>query len=161
MLAGIVEADLAALEPARIPTAWREAEVSGRLTFGFVDASGRVPIVSGCATARIDAVCQRCLEPFQLEISTEPKLLLLDTEQQVDGYDAFEVWELDAPAFRPQDIVEELLIMAMPFSAMHGRMAECKAFAPAKPPDAGVVTELKRPFAHLRSQMERNESDPD
>jgi len=160
-LAEIVEADLAALDPARIPAAWRETEVSGRLRFGFVDASGRVPIVSGCATTRIDAVCQRCLEPFQLDISTEPKLLLLDAEQQVDGYDEFEVWELDAPAFRPQDIVEELLIMAMPYSAMHDRMAECKAFAPAKPRDTGVVTELKRPFADLRSQMEKNESDPD
>jgi len=160
-LAAIVEADLAALEPARIPSAWRETEVSGRLQFGFVDAAGLVPIVSGCATARIDAVCQRCLEPFQLEISTEPKLLLLDAEQPVEGYDEFEVWELDTPAFRPQDIVEELLIMAMPYSAMHDRMAECKAFSPAKAPDAGVVTELKRPFADLRSQMTQNESDPD
>jgi uncharacterized protein len=161
LLAGIVEADLAALKPARIPSAWRETDVSGRLKFGFVDAAGRVPIVSGCATTRIDAVCQRCLEPFQLEISTELKLLLLDAEQQVDGYEEFEVWELDTPAFMPQDIVEELLIMAMPHSAKHDRMAECKAFSPAKFPGTGVVTELKRPFADLRSQMEKKKSDPD
>ena len=160
-LAEIVEADLAALEPSRIPSAWRETEVSGRLQFGYVDAAGRVPIVSGRATARIDAVCQRCLEPFQLDISTEPKLLLLDAEQQVDGYEDFEVWELGTPAFRPQDIVEELLIMAMPYSAMHDRMAECKALTPDISPETGVVTELKRPFANLRSQMKQHESDPD
>ena len=159
--AAIVEADLAALEPARIPPAWRETDITGRLEFGFVDAAGRLPIVSGCATARIDAVCQRCLEPFQLEISTEPKLLLLPEEQQVEGYEEFEVWELEGPAFRPQDIVEELLIMAMPFSAMHDRMADCRAFAPVRSPNDGVVTELKRPFAELRSRMEQNESDPD
>jgi len=160
-LAEIVEADLAALDPSRIPSAWRETEVSGRLQFGYLDAAGRVPIVSGRAAVRIDAVCQRCLEPFQLDISTEPKLLLLDAERQLDGYEEFEVWELGTPAFMPQDIVEELLIMAMPYSAMHDRMAECKALTPVLSREAGVVTELKRPFADLRSQMKQHESDPD
>ncbi len=160
-LAAIVEADLAALEPARIPSGWREAKVSGRLQFGFVDEAGRVPIVSGSATTSIDAVCQRCLEPFQLSLSVRPKLLLLDAEQEVDGYDAYEVWELDKPALRPQDIVEELLIMALPYSAMHDRLAECKAFSPTKSSVVEDVTELKRPFADLRSQMTQKESDPE
>jgi uncharacterized metal-binding protein YceD (DUF177 family) len=160
-LAAIVEADLAALEPGRMPPDWRETKVSGRLQFGFADAAGRVPIVSGSATTNIDAVCQRCLEPFKLRLSVEPKLLLLDAEQDVDGYEAFEVWELDRPALRPQDIVEELLIMAMPYSAMHSRMAECKAFSPTVASDVEKVTELKRPFADLRSQMTQNETDPD
>jgi uncharacterized metal-binding protein YceD (DUF177 family) len=160
-LASIVEADLAALEPARMPSGWREREVSGRLQFGFVDAAGRVPIVSGTATAKVDAVCQRCLEPFQLRLKVEPRLLLLDSEQYDDDYEDFEVWELDNPALRPQDIVEELLIMAMPYSAMHDRMAECNAFSPAEPSNVGEVKELKRPFANLRSQMTQIESDPD
>lgn len=160
-LAAIVEADLAALEPARKPLAWREREVSGRLKFGFVDVAGRLPIVSGRATTNIDAVCQRCLEPFQLTLDIEPKLLLLDAEQVVEGYEAFEVWELDNPALRPQDIVEELLIMALPYSAMHSRKAECKVFSAAEPPDVAGITKLKRPFANLRSQMTQNESDLD
>jgi uncharacterized metal-binding protein YceD (DUF177 family) len=160
-LAAIIEDDLAALEPARMPSEWREREVSGWLQFGFVDVAGRVPIVSGSATTNIDAVCQRCLEPFQLRLSVEPKLMLLDSEQFIDGYDEFEVWELDNPALRPQDIVEELLIMAMPYSAMHVRMGECNAFSPAKPSKVEGGKELKRPFADLRSQMMQNETDPD
>jgi uncharacterized metal-binding protein YceD (DUF177 family) len=160
-LAAIVEADLAALEPSRIPSAWRDSEISGRLQFGFVDAAGRLPIVSGRATTTIDVVCQRCLEPFRLTLRVEPKLLLLDAEQVVDDYEEFEVWELDEAALRPQDIVEELLIMALPYSAMHSRMAECKVFSASELPDDAGPAELKRPFADLRSQMTQNESDPD
>jgi uncharacterized metal-binding protein YceD (DUF177 family) len=160
-LAAIVEADLAALDPARMPSDWRESAVSGQLQFGFVDVAGRFPMVSGNATTHVVAVCQRCLEPFRLKLSVELTLLLVDAEQIVDGYEEFEVWELDEPALRPQDIVEELLIMAMPFSAMHDRMAECKAFLPAEASDDEGVQDLKRPFAALRSQMTQNKTDSD
>ncbi len=160
-LATIVEADLAALDPEKSPSGWRECAVTGQLQFGFADAKGRVPMVTGSATADVGAVCQRCLEPFQLTIDVEPKLLLLDAQQDADGYADFEVWELDERTIRPQDIVEELLIMALPFSAMHDNMAECKAFLSADPSDNESVQKLVKPFAALRSQMTQNEKDPD
>ena len=66
---------------------------------------------------------------MQFEVQIEPKLLLLSSEQSVDGYDEFEVWELAETELRPQDIVEELLIMALPLSAMHNKTADCKALS--------------------------------
>lgn len=150
-LAGIVEADLAALDPDKRPSEWRECAVLGELQFGFADAKRRIPMVSGSASANVAAVCQRCLEPFQLKLEIEPKLLLL--EQAADGYEDYEVWELDEQTMRPQDIVEELLIMAMPFSAMHDNMADCKAFLSADPSDDDGTEKLVKPFAALRSQM--------
>jgi uncharacterized metal-binding protein YceD (DUF177 family) len=88
-------------------------------------------------------------------------LLLLELQQAADGFDDYEVWELDEQTLRPQDIVEELLIMAMPFSAKHDNMADCKVFLSADPsagssddPSHDDGTEkLVKPFAALRSQM--------
>ncbi len=160
-LAAIVEADLAALDPDKMPSGWRESVVNGELQFGFADAAGRVPVLTGSAAIQVDAVCQRCLEPFELKLSVEPELLLLDAEEVAEGYEDIEVWELDERAVRPQDIVEELLVMAMPFSAMHGSMAECKAFKADDQPHGESVEKLVTPFAALRSQMKQNEKDPD
>ncbi len=155
--ASIIEADLAALDADKIPSGWRDSAVTGELQFGFADVAGCIPMLTGSATAAVGAVCQRCLEPFQLMLGVEPKLLLLEAEQVVDGYDDFEVWELEEQKMRPQDIVEELLIMAMPLSAMHNNMADCGAFSS----DDEGVEKLVKPFAALRSQMTQNETNLD
>ena len=160
-LAAILEADLAALDPDRIPSAWRESSVSGRLQFSYADVAGRIPMLTGSADAKAVAVCQRCLEPFELTLCVEPGLLLLDAEEVAEGLDDFEVWEIDEHVVRPQDIVEELLIMAMPFSAKHDNMAECKALLSAKSSVDEDVEKLVNPFADLRSQMQQNEKDLD
>lgn len=148
-LSSIIEADLAALEADRIPPDWRDSVVAGRLAFGFADARANVPAVECGLAVTVDAVCQRCLEAFRLELATEAKLLLLDLEETADGYDEYEVWELEENALRPQDIVEELLIMAMPFAAMHVDSAACKALSA----EADDNDEMTKPFAALRAQM--------
>jgi uncharacterized metal-binding protein YceD (DUF177 family) len=160
-LASIVEADLAALDSDKMPSGWRDCAVLGDLRFGFADEKRRIPMVSGRATADVAAVCQRCLEPFQLQLEIEPKLLLLEMQQAADGYDDYEVWELDEQTLQPQDIVEELLIMAMPFSAMHDNVADCKVLLSADlsddpsddSSDDDGTDKLVKPFAALRSQM--------
>ena len=157
-LAAVVDEDLAALEADKMPRDWRSSPVTGVLRFAFVDVDGRVPAVTGSVRVTVDAVCQRCLEPFRLTLEIEPKLLLLEGDDEAAGYDEYEVWELDERLFRPQDIVDELLIMAMPFSAMHDNMAECRAFAS----DQGAGAEDRtRPFAALREQMAEDNESPD
>ncbi|MBT8092024.1 MAG: DUF177 domain-containing protein [Gammaproteobacteria bacterium] len=148
-LAAIVEADLAALESGRAPSGWRDAAVTGRVNFDFADARGTLPVVDCRVAVEVDAVCQRCLLPFKLPLLAEARLLLLGIEQTVDGYDDYEVWELQDSTVRPQDIVEELLIMAMPFAAMHSDSAACRVLTPTE----GHSEEMTRPFAALREQM--------
>ena len=46
-LAEVVAADLAALDPDKRPSDWREMIVSGELQFDFLDAERRVPAVTG------------------------------------------------------------------------------------------------------------------
>jgi len=148
-LAAIVETDLAVLEAGNIRADWREQRVRGELRFGFVDARGSLPALVCRAAVTVDAVCQRCLEAFQLPLETEDKLLLLGAEQTVEGYNEYEVWELEEAMLCPADIVEELLVMALPFSAMHTEVAACRALSPRGEAALDVTT----PFAALREQM--------
>ena len=149
----MIEADFAALDTDKIPADWRETPVTGRLEFGFADAQQLLPSVQCRVEAKVHAVCQRCLEPFQLTLESEASLLLLEMEQDVDGYDDYEVWELEEALLRPQDIVEELLIMALPFSAMHTESAACKTLSAEMKDDAEKMT---TPFAALREQMAKD-----
>jgi uncharacterized protein len=148
-LSEIVEADLAALDAEKIPPGWRDSIVRGELQFGFEVAADGFPTVSGSASAEVDVVCQRCMEPFRMVLNIEPKLLLVGQQESAEEFEDYEVWEFQEEALRPQDIVEELLIMAMPFSATHDNMADCKAFS------SEDETDMRRPFAELASQMKR------
>ena len=149
-LYAIVEADLAALDDDRLPAGWRDETIAGRLKFGFADAQQLLPGVAGRVTTTVDAVCQRCLDAFRLPLEAEADLLLLEFDQEADGYDELEVWELDDRFLRPQDIVEELLIMAMPLSALHAETSACKVLSSAEDESA---EEMTTPFAALREQM--------
>ena len=149
-LSAIVDADLAALNADRMPTGWRDSAVEGSLEFGFADAQQLLPKVSCRVGVTVDAVCQRCLEAFRLPLEVEADLLLLEFEQDADGFDELEVWELEDTLLRPQDIVEEMLVMALPFSAMHVDSGSCKALSPEAEESAEKIT---TPFAALRDQM--------
>jgi uncharacterized metal-binding protein YceD (DUF177 family) len=152
-LTAIVKADLAALDADKIPAGWRDVIVAGQMEFGFADAQQTLPMVKCRVAVTVDAVCQRCLEAFRLPLETEADLLLLALEQEADGYDEYEVWELEESLLRPLDIVEEMLIMALPFSAMHVESAACKALSPVTE-DSG--DDLRTPFAALREQMAKD-----
>jgi len=148
-LAEIVEADLGALEPDRLPRDWCDSPIDGQLSFGFIDALGGVPALEGQVVATINAVCQRCLEPFHLSLAVELRFLF-GAEQSV-GDSGYEVWELKEDKLCPADLVEEALIMAMPFSAMHEFDAHCVKADEVERRTGKTI----KPFADLKSQMDR------
>jgi uncharacterized metal-binding protein YceD (DUF177 family) len=151
-LAGIVEADLAALDPDKIPEAWRESMVTGRLAFGFADAQQQVVALVGEVAVTVDAVCQRCLEPFRLTLECELRLLPTTEQEGVSAGADFELWELDDELVCPAEIVEEVLIMAMPLSAMHDAAEACREFE-----SGGDESEqMTRPFAALKARLDQN-----
>ncbi|MFQ5983444.1 MAG: DUF177 domain-containing protein [Woeseiaceae bacterium] len=146
----VVEADLARLAAARVPKRWRHAPIDIRLAFGWADVRRQIPAIEGQISARIDAVCQRCLEPFELSLNAQLKLLLPGIEGDATAFEEYEIWETADDTVRPLDIVDEALIMAMPMSAAHDDTADCGPLAEKLiNKDAGTV----RPFADLKSQM--------
>ena len=158
-LAAIVAADLATLDSGMAPYGWADAEVSGRLAFGYADAQsglqpqGQWPALEGEVTATIDAVCQRCLEPLRLPLRAELRLLFASDTGTPTGDEEFDVWELEEDTLRPLDLVEEVLIMALPLAARHVDDAACRATdGPDEEPG-----EMTRPFAGLKAQMEQDD----
>ncbi len=153
-LVEIVEADLSALPDAKIPQRWREAPVDIRLRFGWTEAQPGVPVLDGHVTTVVMAVCQRCLDPFELALHTDLKLLLPQPGVSLAECDGYEVWESDEQDVRPADIVEEALIMALPFSALHESSDACSMLIDDGQPDD---RETVQPFADLRSRMAKAE----
>jgi len=149
-LSEAVEADLASLPPAVRPKKWRHAPIDIRLAFGWADARQQIAALEGQISARIDAVCQRCLEPFELSLNAQLKFLLPMPDGEATALEEYEIWETAEDTVRPLDIVDEALTMAMPYSPTHKDIAMCGPLAEELKPEE---TKTVRPFADLKSQM--------
>ena len=153
-LAAIVEADLAALAADKIPPLWRDSPVTIGLAFGWADARQQLPMLSGRLEARVDAVCQRCLEPCVLQIEQSVRLLLVHEQTAGSSDSGFEIWEPDEETVRPFDIVEELLVMSLPMAAMHARAENCGRLAARLAP---ARQNTARPFADLKARIDQTD----
>ncbi|MDX1404311.1 MAG: YceD family protein [Woeseiaceae bacterium] len=151
-LVEIVEADLAAHAGNDPPRAWRRAPVAIRLGFGWADSRRDVPALEAEISTEIAAVCQRCLETFSLPLSSTLRVLLLKSAMSASPTGEFDIWELEDEVFRPADIVEEALIMALPLSAKHQSRAQCGPLADTV---SDENRETVRPFVNLRSLMDK------
>lgn len=152
-----VAADLQTLSAERRPRKWRQAPVAIRLAFGWADDRARWTGLTGSVAARLPAVCQRCLEPLTLSLEQAFRFLLVGPDapaMPLEGDEAFEAWEIDGPVVRPADIVEEVLIMAMPLAAMHADSADCGPLAGRLTDAAGDTVQ---PFADLRARMRQED----
>jgi hypothetical protein len=145
-----VEADLAGLASRQMPKKWRHAPIDIRLAFGWADARQQIPALEGQISAKIDAVCQRCLEPFELSLNAQLKLLLLIPGGEAAAFEEYEIWETAEDTVRPLDIVDEALIMVMPYSPAHDDAAMCGPLAEKLQSEE---SRMVRPFADLKAQM--------
>jgi uncharacterized metal-binding protein YceD (DUF177 family) len=143
-LSEAIAKDLEALDVDKRPADWRDAIVSGQLNFGFRAAQGNMPTASGHVAVTIVAVCQRCLLPFLLPLQAELRLIFGDGDS-----DEYEHWELDGDMLCPAELVDEAMIMALPFAATHANDSECVAITVADENPKPVRT----PFADLKAQM--------
>src|SRR5690606_30790265 len=149
-LSGAVEADLGRIDAAGEAGAWRQRPVAFRLTFGWADTEHALPALEGHATVEVPAVCQRCLERFELALGTDFRLLFSGPGGPADESLDYEVWELEESVVRPLDVLDEALVMAMPFAPVHVSEAECGPLA--RQATTGR-NEGSRPFAGLRERM--------
>jgi len=153
-LVGIVEDDFRAYADGRAPANWRQLPVTIRLRFEWADVQREYPAVEGSVSATIPAVCQRCLQPFELSLKAPLRLLFADGNEITGADGQYDVWELDEPVVCPLELVEEALIMAMPLAASHGIETMCGAVEGST--SAGNK-EFVRPFADLKSLLLRDD----
>ena len=152
-LEAVVASELSVLEADKLPQCWRESLVTGRLTFSYGSTHNSVPSLEGNLVVTIDAVCQRCLEPFRLLLETKLRVLLGAAGQSPGEDDGYAWWELADHTVRPIDIVDEALVMAMPLSAMHGTADGCSEIG-SHATDAADAVETVTPFAALKMQLQ-------
>jgi uncharacterized metal-binding protein YceD (DUF177 family) len=147
----IVRSDLAALPAGKRSAKWREAPVRIRLSFGFAKNFEAVPVVEGEISTTLDAVCQRCLTVCSLPLKASLRHALLPYKDKAEQFDEYEIWELDEKTVLPLEIVEEALLMAMPYPALHEFSEQCGPLAQEFSPDSGDTV---RPFAGLKAQLD-------
>ena len=87
---------------------------------GTVDALGRLALavtLDGIVTLE----CQRCLEALEMTISQRTQLLLAHDEAETARLDAESDDEvlLAATALDPQTLIEDELVLALPYIARH------------------------------------------
>ncbi len=152
-LTEIVEADLKSVSAEKRPREWQAAAVNIRLGFAWADSRREIPALEGKISTDIAAVCQRCLEPFDLPLQATLKMLLLKSVDATTVQDEFEIWEVEGEEVRPLDIVEEALIMALPLCAVHQSRDLC---GPLADNVTGENKETVTPFADLRSRMNKS-----
>ncbi|MGI9203954.1 MAG: YceD family protein [Woeseiaceae bacterium] len=154
----IIVAELEAVAEAERPRQWRAAPVDIRLAFSWLAGHTEMLAVDGRAAATITAVCQRCLAVFDFEVVTEIRMVLVSAtadsppQERVADY---EIWDLDEGGVRPIELIEESLVMALPFAPMHESGDVCAA------PDGSVSSVVKdtvRPFADLRAKMDNRDN---
>ncbi len=153
-LSAIIETELAAETEPGLSLKWRAAPVDIRLAFSWLDGQAGILAVEGRAAATITAICQRCLAVFEFDLLTPIRTILVSSSADSTahaGLTEYEVWDLEEDAVRPIDLVEELLVMAIPFAPVHESEDACAALAgSATTAEADTV----RPFADLRTRME-------
>jgi uncharacterized metal-binding protein YceD (DUF177 family) len=63
----------------------------------------------------------------------------------------------DGPVIRPADIVDEVLIMAMPLAPVHADRRDCGPLAERLAPDRAAAGDTARPFADLRARLRQED----
>jgi uncharacterized protein len=122
-----------------------EGEVAYELK-GVRDERGR-PSLRLRVEATLQLRCQRCLGPMAYEVKADELLVLAATQAEIDA-DPTDVESPDrvlaGKEMRVADLVEDELILALPYAARHD---EC---APAARQREGATA---RPFAGLRDKL--------
>ena len=93
---------------------------------------GRLELRLTCS-ADVEVICQRCLEPMRCELSAEGDYLLVEGERADNATTAdradFEVLELAGERLNPKELIEEELLVSLPFAPRHEDERSCGSLA--------------------------------
>jgi uncharacterized protein len=81
-------------------------------------------------SADIELICQRCLEPMQLTLTSSASLLVAESESAaLQNLNDLELLILDGNRFNPRLLIEDELIVSLPLVAMHQDRSDCGSLA--------------------------------
>ena len=140
-----------------IPAEFGAADAPVRSWLQFGREQG-LPVVQVRLEAALKAVCQRCLGEMRLELGAESRLAVVDSEAQAgQAPEEFETFLAPDGYASLAALVAEELLLALPLVPRHAPGERCLAAPAADAPPGGAppADETQRPFADLRSLLER------
>lgn len=115
---------------------------------GGVDEGG-TRFIAGQLNTCVELICQRCLEPLQIALNLELRLGLIRSESQATHLPAeFDPLLALESGITVSTLVEDELILALPFAPMHAENQACQRVG-SIPADDQPAEEQTHPFAVL------------
>ncbi|MFM1885255.1 MAG: hypothetical protein RL026_412 [Pseudomonadota bacterium] len=160
-----VLADEAARLSIEVPVARLERLASGlAATTGTARGDIRFERRSGFPAAQVEAsaevtlACQRCFGPLRLRLEGRSLVYLPTSENEAERVPAdAEVLIAAEGRLRPAELVEEELLLALPFAPLHAEGEGCAGRV--ETPEAETSRDdVQRPFAALAGLMGRRDS---
>ena len=140
-----------------IPREFSAADAPVRSWLQFSREQG-LPVVQVRLEAPLKAVCQRCLGEMRLELGGESRLAVVASEAQAGRTPAeFETFLAPDGYASLAALVAEELLLALPLVPRHAAGERCQVAPTAElqPPGTVAASVPQRPFADLRSLLER------
>ncbi len=120
-------------------------------------------MISGSINATLQMYCQLCLEPMQVELVQDFKLLVVsDDDQANEVLENYEPIEINNDRLQLKQLFEDEAILALPVAPSHDVDLDClqhKSFAGVE--SSVKQVESKQPFANLKSLMEQSSDSKD
>ena len=119
----------------------------------------KAPVVEGRVRARLTLVCQRCLEPMELEVDVPIQAVLVKSDAEAERLQAqYEPIVIEDETLWVLDLVEDELLLALPLVPAHSTVEECAPHAARAleraggevPDEESPADESSGPFAELR-----------
>lgn len=135
-----------------------EGAVDARIEFS--QNRNGLPAVRGGVDTALELVCQRCLDPVRVPLSTNFSLVLVTAGDETGRPEAeTEPWLIRGDFLELNDLFEEEVMLAMPGNPVHdeidkcGQLAGClREYAPAN------EEKLGRPFGQLKNLLSDSDS---
>jgi uncharacterized protein len=131
------------------------APSDGKLNYalqGRVDAEGR-PRLRLQMQGKVPLTCQRCMEPLEFAVDVDTDFILVVDEDMIPSTeedDEMDDYLVAGPQMRVAELLEEELLLALPFAPKHED--ECADKAGLK-----MQTEKQSPFAVLKGLKTRDQ----
>jgi len=132
-------------------------DASIHVKLGFRLNSETLIEVNGSVEVVVRLTCERCLQPFDLELSLEPELFLDLSGQPIDETDERDIIKVNGPVDL-QALVEDEVLLAIPMIPMHDP-EQCRARRETAENGSMQVTDggKNSPFAQLADLLNRKD----
>ena len=131
---------------------WLNEKVYVRLNFESNGHDTNILMATGTLKTRFFLTCQKCLKLIEREIELPVKLALCNECNGDQYFYDYEYWELNGNSIKVLDLIEELLIMAIPLYIKHNVNENCVSVDAIEFQKQQVTS----PFADLKNKVKKS-----